>query len=161
MKKSKLTKENSIKESDALYAPKRLPVAIDAVGKLQFEYDKMGVRLAKLKTGLLEVLPQGFDAVEGASFVAKRSESPVRKLKESVSNHTLLTKLLLTIDEQEDCNGGLFDMILRLDQGIINTHFVPLLEAVFEKAQLSSDARLLFLVDTHLSVEITPMAVNT
>lgn len=137
--------------------PERVAAAIDAIGKLQQEYDKLGERLATLKSGLREMLPDDTKVVEGTAFIARGAEVSVTKLKQSANSHMLLTKMLIDLDQTKASRGGLFDSILALEPEVVNGLFVPLLEAVFEKNGISeSDSDLIFLKESKPTLEIAP-----
>jgi len=147
------TTSDSKKSITLVESPERLAAAIDAVGRLQNEYNVLGARLAKLKEGLCEVLPAGLTRLEGSDFVAIGTETPVDTLRQTAQIHTLLAKMLVTLDDKEANRGGLFDMILKLDPAFVNTHFVPLLKEVFKQSGQSSDAEVLFLTESQRHIE--------
>lgn len=142
----------------AEHTPERLAVAVDAVGRMQNEHELLGQRLSTLQTSLLTLLGDELNEVEGTSYVAKISKTPTYKLKQPDQIHTLLVSMLAKIDDQFEGQGGLFDLILQLDTETINTHFVPLLRAVFEKSEQDADASLLFLADAHNELELVKKA---
>lgn len=138
-------------------SPERVAAAIDAVGRLQESHRQTGERLAVMRRNLEEYLPRD-GAISGEAYRAVGTTKVERRLLSTQRITTLLMYLLSEVEEQQAAHGGLFDLILSLDEDTLNEHFVPLLDAVFEKAGLSDKASKLYMEAPLRLVEVEPVA---
>jgi len=134
----------------------RIAAAIDAMGRLQESYDQMGERLSAMHTNLASYLSEE-GTISGESYAAQTDVAVDKKLLSPQKITTLLLFLLSEVEEKQANHGGLFDMILSLDNELLNEHFVPILDAVFEKAELSDKASKLYMESPKKQVKVVPL----
>lgn len=138
----------------------RIAAAVDAVGRLQTSRDQMDTRLAVMRKNLETYLPASGKIV-GEAFVAEGVKNVEHRLLKPQKITTYLMFLLSEIEENQASHGGLFDVILSLDESVLNEYFVPLLKAVFEKEGMSDRAAKLFMETSSTSVEVKPLAADS
>lgn len=130
--------------------------AIDQVGTLTAARDLLDARIEEAQSSLMDLLKTSTQpSIEGKKFVASKTPVSCKQLLPKAKVMTSMIALLQKANEQNKNDGGLFEMILSLDPDIINAHFLPLLEAIFEKSALTEEAEKLYFVSEKDEVVIS------
>lgn len=135
----------------------QVAAAVDSMGRLQESYNEIGERLAVMRRNLETYLPKDGE-IAGSNYRAVGSTEVERRLLGSQKITSLLIYLLSEVEEKQASHGGLFDLILSLDEDLLNQHFVPLLDAVFEQAGLSDKASKLYMESPQRLVAVEPLS---
>jgi hypothetical protein len=122
----------------------QLANVIDAAGRLIQERNKIDERLDQMAVAITpSVKAQGRQFVAGTT-TAHLEVVDVKRLLPKVKITTLLLQLLGEVEAKTASKGGLFDLMLDLDDEVKEQHLIPLLDAIFEKAELTDKASRLY-----------------
>lgn len=122
----------------------QLANVIDAAGRLIQERNKIDERLDQMAVAITpSVKAQGRQFVAGTT-TAHLEVVDVKRLLPKVKITTLLLQLLGEVEAKTASKGGLFDLMLDLDDAVKEQHLIPLLDAIFEKAELTDKASRLY-----------------
>lgn len=152
----------SIKESaqskTEVASVRQLTNVVDAAGRLIQERRKIDERLNQMALAITPSVKAQGGVFSASTTTAKLEDVDVKRLLPKVKISTLLIQLLGEVETKLASQGGLFDLMLGLDDDIKSAHLIPLLDAIFEKADLTDKAMRLYSVKAKEQMAFTENA---
>lgn len=150
--------KDSAQNQTELASNSQLANVTDAAGRLLQERIKIDKRLDQIKEAIAPSVKAQGGSFSGKTTTVAVVDTDVKRLLPKAKISTLLIQLLGEVETKTVSNGGLFDLMLGLDDNTKSNHLIPLLDAIFEKADLTSKAKRLYTVAAEERMTITENA---
>lgn len=154
---SKSIKESAQNKAEVA-SDRQLSNVIDAAGRLLQERSKIDHRLEQMALAITPSVKAQGGLFTGKTTTAKLEDVDVKRLLPKVKISTLLIQLLGEVETKLSNEGGLFDLMLDLDDDTKSTHLIPLLDAIFERADITDKAARLYSVKSKEHMAFTENA---
>tara|TARA_B100000700_G_scaffold311500_1_gene393418 strand:+ start:43238 stop:43825 length:588 start_codon:yes stop_codon:yes gene_type:complete len=136
----------------------QLTNVVEAAGRLIQEKNKIDTRLEQIALAITPSVKAQGGKFDAGTTTANLEEVDVKRLLPKVKISTLLIQLLGEVETKLVNEGGLFDLMLGLDDDMKSQHLIPLLDAIFEKAELTEKAARLYSVKAEEQMTFTKNA---
>lgn len=154
---SKSIKESAQAKTEVASA-RQLSNVIDAAGRLLQERTKIDQRLDQMSLAIMPSIKAQGGNYSAKTTTAQLEDADVKRLLPKVKISTLLIQLLGEVETKLSNEGGLFDLMLSLDEDVKSEHLIPLLDAIFDKADLTEKAARLYSVKSNEKIVFTENA---
>ncbi|MDK1290128.1 hypothetical protein [Pseudoalteromonas umbrosa] len=125
---------------------KQIASVVNAAGRLVQERDKINARLEQIKDAVAPSVKALGGEFKGENVTITVEDVDVKRLLPRAKISTLLIQLLGEVETQLSHEGGLFDLMLSLDDEAKSAYLIPLLDLIFEKAEMTEKAKRLYSV---------------
>lgn len=136
----------SAQRKTELASDRQLSNVVEAAGRLLQERQKIDERLEQIALAVTPSVKAKGGLYTANTTSAKLENVDVKRLLPKVKIATLLIQLLGEVETKLANEGGLFDLMLDLDYNMTSEHLIPLLDAIFEKADITDKAARLYSV---------------